>query len=215
MPNCRKTIVAAVIALSILSPVVAARAQSASDSAGRSLHFRLGGGVGLRHTDAISNGLFGVDWQRPGSRFALRLDGGYFRSEDRFDGGVILRAGESCAVALCLQSRLTELVGVSFDGKIDLTTSRFRPYIMSGVGMFRVIRTDEANIQCQEFTCVFTPGEFSPVRFGTGSFSLHAGFGFSYRVGGAQLFTETRVLTLTNRSTLANPRAPLTFGVRF
>lgn len=215
MPGCRMTIVAAALSLSIAAPVVAARAQTNSDSSGRSLHFRLGGGVGLKKTDALSNGVVGADWQKPRSRFALRLDGGYFRNKDDFRPINVVLAEQSCAVAYCLASRETELVGASLDGKIDLTRSRFRPYVMSGIGLYRVLRTDEANVQCQDLSCTLTPGRYSEVRSGTGSFALHAGFGFSYRIGGTQVFTETRLLTLTNQSTAANLRAPLTLGIRF
>jgi opacity protein-like surface antigen len=221
----RLAVLASVVAL----PVVAQTTPSPSDTTSRSFHFRAGGGVnladalpdrsGLRaQTSRSSNFVLGFDWQRPSSRLALRLDGIY--SSRRVDypfplmTGIV--AGATCDEAYCVTGTQTKMAGATLDARYDLTKTRLSPYVMSGIGLYRVTRTNFANVRCDDqFACVRAPNEYNPVRWGaSGMLGLHTGLGFSYRVQGAQLFTEVRLQTLTN-SAYQPSKFPVTFGFRF
>ena len=119
---------------------------------------------------------------------------------------------------ICRKSLTTQLAGISLDGRFDLTTTRLRPYVVSGVTLNRAVRDDESNFQCQNdaFVCARTPGEFHVPRNTTLAFGLHTGVGLSFQVGRSQLFTEFQVQTLTG-AYFGDGKSykPMTLGIRF
>jgi hypothetical protein len=192
-----------------------AQAQAPTDSGGRSLHLRLGGGTDLStgvHA-ASSNFLIGADWQKPGSRLSARFDLTYARRSRNYAAG---RTGDdvSCLTNYCINSILTQAAGASFDGRFDLTKGRLRPYLFSGLGLYRTFNDTRSNADCGDFTfqCTMTPGQFHDNRNADWSVGLHSGAGLSWRAGGTQLFFETRLQSWVNGSTRTDSKTPLTFG---
>jgi hypothetical protein len=211
----------AALTIAIVAPAIAAHAQTSTaaghDTAGRSFHLRLGGGMDVAHPyGKTANGLIGVDWQPRASRFSLRMAADYSRRENHYDRLLAGLPNGCDADAYCLKSLVTELAGVSLDGRFDLMTTRLRPYVVSGVSLNRAMRADEANVRCDSgnFSCVRTPGEFAVFRQTTPALGLHAGVGLSLQVGRAQLFTEFRVQTLTN-TYYGSANKSMTLGIRF
>ena len=209
----------AVLAIAIVAPAMAALAQASPpvvhDTAVRSFHLRAGGGIdvaGNQNTKS-ANALIGVDWQPRGSRFSLRAGVDYSRRA--FTNRQLAEFPELCN-AFCTKSSVTQLAGVSLDGRFDLMTTRLRPYVVSGVSLNLAIRDDESNLRCDTdaFQCVRTPGEFHLFRQTTPTLALHSGFGLSYQVGRSQLFTEFRVQTLTDIY-YGSGNKPMTIGIRF
>jgi hypothetical protein len=195
-----------------------AHAQATPDSAARSIHLRLGGGTDLStgvHA-ASSNFLLGADWQRPDSRLSARFDLTYSRRSRNYAAGYAA-FDEVCLTNYCVRSTLTQAVGASFDGRFDLTKGRLRPYVFSGLGLYRTFSDIRSNAYCGDFTfqCSMTPGQFHNNRQTDWSIGLHSGAGLSWKAGGTQLFFETRLQSWVNGSTRLDSKTPLTFGIRF
>ncbi len=92
---------------------------------------------------------------------------------------------------------------VGFSGEVtyDLTVTRFRPYVVGGLGLYRVWGTTFSSSGTRVVDHV------SPAIIG--------GLGFRYRLGRTELFTEARVHGLTNGIHWAGAFMPVTFGIRF
>jgi hypothetical protein len=186
------------------------------DTAGRSFHLRLGGGIDVEANPNVksANALIGVDWQPRGSRFSLRMGADYSRRETNSDWMPADFA--TLCNGVCFKSLVTQLAGVSLDGRFDLMTTRLRPYVLSGASLNFAMRDDELNARCDNDVsfCVRTPGEFHVLRQTTPALGLHTGVGLSFQAGRSQLFTEFRVQTLTN-AYYGNGNKPMTVGIRF
>ena len=210
----------AALTIAIVAPTFAARAQTSPaghDTAVRSFHLRAGGGVDVAaaQNTTTANALIGVDWQRRGSRFSVRMGVDYSRRALNNDRR-LAQFPELCD-GVCVRTFVTQLAGVSLDGRFDLMTTRLRPYVLSGASLNLAMRSDEENRRCavdavDAFQCVRTPGEFHVFRGTTPTWGLHAGVGLSLQVGRSQLFSEFRVQTLPI-SSYANK--PMTLGIRF
>jgi len=219
MFSCQARLRSAALTIAIVAPAFAARAQTSSvghDTTARVFHLRAGGGIDVApdQNTKSANALIGVDWQPRGSRFSLRMGVDYSRrawSNDR----LLAEFPELCN-GVCFRSRVTQLAGVSLDGRFDLMTRRLRPYVVSGASLNLAMRGDESNMRCADdaFQCVRTPGEFHVLRQTTPALGLHTGVGLSFQVGRSQLFTEFRVQTLTN-AYYGNGNKPVTLGLRF
>ena len=92
-------------------------------------------------------------------------------------------------------------IGFSAELTYDLTTTRFRPYIVGGWGVYRLWGTTFSGGQTR------VVDQVSPAMIG--------GLGFRYRVRGAELFTEARIHGLTNGQGWGGAFMPVTFGIRF
>ena len=219
MFSCQARLRSAALTIAIVSPVMAAHAQTSPavvghDTAGRSFHLRVGGGIDVEANPSVksANALIGVDWQPRGSRFSLRMGVDYSRRKTNNDRTAF---SELCD-GVCFKSLVTQLAGFSLDGRFDLMTTRLRPYVLSGASLNFAMRDDELNARCDNdaFQCVRTPGEFHVLRQTTPALGLHTGVGLSFQVGRSQLFTEFRVQTLTN-AYYGNGNKPMTLGIRF
>ena len=93
------------------------------------------------------------------------------------------------------------LVGANAELSYDLTTSRFRPYVLGGLGLYRVSSMS------------IYSGRISPVD-GV-SPAVIGGLGFRYRLGKVDLFAEGRVHGFTNPMHCGCFVTPITFGLRF
>jgi hypothetical protein len=221
MFSCQARLRSAALTIAIVAPVMAAHAQTSPaavghDTAGRSFHLRLGGGIAV--SDQIGNtdnALIGVDWQPRNSRFSLRMGIDYSRRESNYER--LLAEFPQMCDGLCTKSLVLQLAGVSLDGRFDLMTTRLRPYVVSGISVNRAMRDDEGNMQCDaNWLCVQTPpGQFAVIhRTAAPALGMHGGAGLSLQVGRSQLFTEFRYQILKNPY-WGNENKPMMLGVRF
>ena len=159
-------------------------------------------------------GQLGIEWRQPGSRGALRLGLMHYQLNERFSS--MNFAG--CTVECATWNRFG-LTGLTFDGSFDLTRSKLRPYLLSGVGAYRANSVRGANYQCTgspgPISC--TSGAETERRLTEWTFGMHAGFGLSANVGKVSLFSELRVLMLATdgNGRYSRGMVPLTFGVKF
>lgn len=158
-------------------------------------------------------GQLGLDW-RVGSRGALRL--GLMRyQQNRTDSDAFVGG---CS-AECVGTRNYGLTGLTFDGTFDLSKGRLRPYLLSGVGLYRNTVTTGSNYSCtyegfMATTCTYT-GQTQ--EFGTTTLAggLHSGLGLSVPMRNLTLFTEGRIAIVATDG--RNPRGliPIVFGLKF
>jgi opacity protein-like surface antigen len=146
----------------------------------------------------------------PGSRFAVRLAGDYWRAGRSYTGD--LNDGQGPLDV----RRTTTLVGGSLVGVAHLPTlGAVRPYALAGAGVQQYASRNETD---------WVPGAGgsaakvvyrSPVRINTASYT--AGLGASAAVGRVTPFVEARATLLPGLGHAGYPglRAPVTFGVRF
>jgi hypothetical protein len=141
--------------------------------------------------DAIGgyHGTYGLSLQagyvRQVNRFGVRLGATYVERDGDFSWG----------------SEMLRLVGANAELSYDLTTSRFRPYLLGGLGLYRISSLH-----------TFVGSDFvdgvSPAVIG--------GLGFRYRVGKIDVFAEGRVHGFTNKGLNCGCFVtPITFGLRF
>jgi hypothetical protein len=95
----------------------------------------------------------------------------------------------------------TGVIGFSGELTYDLTATRFRPYAIGGLGLYRVSGTSITGSETRVVNRV-TP-------------AVIGGLGFRYRLGGAELFTEARAHGLTHGQGWGGAFMPVTFGIRF
>src|SRR5262245_2356191 len=177
----------------MVAHTVVAHAQTAPvghDTAGRSFHLRAGGGVDVApdQNTKTGNALVGVDWQPRGSRFSLRMGVDYSRRA--FSNDRLLAEFPELCNGVCFKSLVTQLAGVSLDGRFDLMTTRLRPYVLSGASLNLAMRDDESNTRCAaDAQCVRTPGKFHVLRQTTPALGLHTGVGLCFQVGRSLLLS--------------------------
>ncbi len=126
----------------------------------------------------------GYLWQY--DRLAVRLGADYFKANREFSGGESLRP---------------RAVGATLEISYDVLTSRFRPYVIGGWGLYRL--TD---------TRVDALGTHAVDDL---SASMVGGLGFRYRVGSRYLFTEARLHGFTGGGHWGSHFMPITAGMRF
>jgi opacity protein-like surface antigen len=154
-----------------------------------------------RHHGAYVGGGFDAIGGSHG-RYGLSLQGGYVRQLNRFGirlgATYVERDGELPGGAI---ERL-RLVGANAELSYDLTTSRLRPYVIGGLGLYRISWSDTFSGGVLQVDGV------SPAVIG--------GLGFRYRVGKIDLFAEGRVHGFTNKRLYCGCFVtPITFGLRF
>jgi hypothetical protein len=139
----------------------------------------------------------GADYERA---WGFSLQGGYVRQYRR--AGVRLGASyfERNRNFNPFSQRRT--VGLNVELTYDLTTSRFRPYIIGGWGLYRMWGQSFSS-----YSGFQTFDGLSPAMIG--------GLGFRYRLKGVELFAEGRLHGLTSRRDWAAPFMPVTFGLKF
>ncbi|HEY7195421.1 MAG TPA: hypothetical protein VH439_16885 [Gemmatimonadales bacterium] len=174
----RPALLASTLAVAAVSPIVA---QSPHNGA------YLGGGFEAAGAGADYERAWGFALQagfvRQYRRAGLRLGSTYFERNRQFNFS---------------QQRA---VGLSLEVTYDVATSRFRPYLIGGWGLYREWGR--------------APVSFGPQRVDVVSPTMIAGFGFRYRLKGVELFGELRGHGMTSHSYWASPFAPVTFGLKF
>lgn len=146
-------------------------------------------GVGAAYERAYGLSLqAGHAWQY--RRVGLRLTASYFQRN---------RSGNSFGSSFAYRSRA---IGFSGELSYDLTTTRFRPYVIGGWGLYRVWGTSFSSSSGTRVVDHVTP-------------AMIGGLGFRYRLRGAELFTEARIHGLTNGQNWGGHFMPVTFGIRF
>jgi hypothetical protein len=146
----------------------------------------------------------------PLSRFAVRLQGDYWRTGRLFTAN--LNDGQGPIDV----RRTTTIVGGSVLGVLRLPEYRsLRPYVLAGVGVEQYANRNETDwvpIGPNSATkIVYLP----PVRVNTISYT--GGVGASTRLGRMTAFVEARIMVLPalNDIGVQSVRAPLTLGIRF
>jgi hypothetical protein len=210
----------AALIIALVAPALAAHAQTSPavvghDAAAKSFHLRAGSGIALADRVAnTANALIGVDWQPRGSQFSLRMGIDYSRREWNYDQ-IFADFDRSCAGGICEKSRVLQLAGVSLDGRFDIMTRRFRPYVVGGVSLNRATSDVDSNHQCDNNDCVrMPPGQFALSHETVGTWGIHSGVGLSVQVGPSQLFAELRFHVL-KEPYWGNENRPMMLGVRF
>ena len=185
----------------------------------RSVEVRLGVG-GTRGALSSSGdllqpiGLLGMHWSRSRSALSGRLELTYEEesSTNRTAGGF------DCAG--CASQSGHRLTGLQISGQLDLARGTLRPYLLSGVGIYRSASRYRVNFTCTDGadpwpTCAPDDAWRS---FGTAReavLGLHSGAGLSVTVGRATIFAEGRLLLLSRGMLGRGSRIPLLLGVRF
>lgn len=121
-------------------------------------------------------------------RIAVRLGADYFRKNYSFSSGDSFRP---------------RVIGATLELSYDLLTSRFRPYVIGGWGLYSL-----------KDTRVIAPGT-GPYSVDNLSASIVGGLGFRYRVGKRYVFTEARLHGFTGGGNWGSNFMPITAGMRF
>jgi opacity protein-like surface antigen len=143
---------------------------------------------------------------RPGSPFALRVAGEYWRS----GGGTFAPFNPADPANPYTFRRTTATVGGSVLGVVRLPAlGPVRPYALGGVGVYQYSGRNEARLPGGA-TAVYQPGDRAT------SFAWSAGLGASMQVGPVTPYVELRHMWLGGfeSTNVSGERAPLTFGVR-
>jgi hypothetical protein len=162
-------------------------------------------------------GLVGREWQRPGSRVSWRLDLLYQRSAQSDDGLGLALLG--CGLT-CRGENESQRLALEGDVKVELTRGAVRPYLASGLGIYRSVETLEQNYTCGGFgeygagRCQLLTGPATKIRDGGAGLGLHAGFGVAAVFGRTHVFGELRFLSLSDAPN-SSWRAPFVIGLRF
>lgn len=162
-------------------------------------------------------GQLGLEWRKPGARGALRLGLMHYQRNEQW-GAFSSSLFPGCTAQCGSWNRLG-LTGLTFDGTFDLSRGKVRPYVLSGVGTYRVNSIRGANYQCSFSGSVINScshGASTEDRITELSFGMHSGFGISANVRKVSLFTEFRLMMLgPGGYGYSRSMGPLTFGVKF
>jgi hypothetical protein len=155
-----------------------------------SAHSAISLGAGVNGVGLPPDPAFGLVVQagylRQYDRLAVRLGADYFRVNRDFSGG---------------QSLHPRALGASLELSYDVLTSRFRPYVIGGWGLYRL--TDRQ---------VDPLGTHAVDHL---SASIVGGLGFRYQVGNRYFFTEARLHGFTGGGNWGSHFMPITAGMRF
>jgi hypothetical protein len=155
-------------------------------------HSALSLAAGVNGVGFPANPAFGVVAQagylRQYDRIAVRLGADYFKNDRFFISG---------------ESAHPRAIGATLELSYDLLTSRFRPYVIGGWGLYHL--TD---------TRVIAP-DMNAYSVDNLSASMVGGLGFRYQVGNRYLFTEARLHGFTGAGNWGSNFMPVTAGMRF
>ncbi|HMH83035.1 MAG TPA: hypothetical protein VK531_09205 [Gemmatimonadales bacterium] len=176
-------------AFTLVAVVLTVPALLASQSPAHSA-LSLGAGVnGVGFPSASTLGLVvQAGYLRQYDRIAVRLGADYFRKDYSFSGG---------------ESFHPRAIGATLELSYDVLTSRFRPYVIGGWGLYRLRDTQ-----------VIAPGT-SAYPVDNLSASIVGGLGFRYQVGNRYFFTEARLHGFTGAHNWGSHFMPITAGMRF
>jgi hypothetical protein len=157
-------------------------------------------------------GQMGLEWRQPDARGALRLGLMHYRQNRDYD---MSQLQYGCTSA-CRDIDRFRLTGITFDGSFDLTRTRFRPYLVSGLGVYRRSRSSIRNYQCDgSVTPPCAAGPATEYRKLSNTAALHSGLGFASTFNRVTVFTELRVMLLADGQSGYQGMVPLTLGVKF
>ncbi len=199
------------IVSSLFASTTLAAQAPADTSRASAWHVRLSAGPDVRYSSTSGFGTIGIERERD-SRIGLRLNAEYYSRVQRYADFVL----NSCGTGICTTRSRLGFTGLSADGRFNLLTGRIRPYVVSGLGVYRSISVHHTNFRCgDDFSCVLTPGELSDMKQSTFGLGMHAGFGLSMQWRGAQIFTESRYQSVMDGMTRGAFAMPVTLGIRF
>ena len=208
-------------AVALASTAHGAHAQSPTSQppAGR---FMLGGGLDALddNSGASPNPAFalqgGYERRLAASRFAVRLEGTYWRRRASVDG---YANGEDYTTGVVSRrsSRTVSIGGVSVLGTYQFApAARVRPYALAGVGYQRLSER-------RSFSALrdgVAASLLTPLSGGANSIAYTGGLGFDVPLGRAALFVEGRLTRLPGGERrpfdgIQSRTTPLTFGIKF
>lgn len=165
--------------------------------------FYLGGGLELGHFAGFTagNSLYGPavglslqgGYTRQYGRFGLRLGLGYFERQRDYGPAAFGTSTELYHVST------SRTAAANIDVTYDLTSSRFRPYLIGGIAPYWTSQSQRYNsgqtAAFKEFGVAFSPG-----------------LGIRVPIRGVEIFTEARLYLFSGHSHVFSP---LTVGIRF
>lgn len=161
---------------------------SAQQSPRSAVSFAVGvNGVGIAFDPTLGL-VMQAGYLRQYDRIAVRLGADYFKKGYSFSSGVSFRQ---------------RAIGATLELSYDLLTSRLRPYVIGGWGLYR-LRDRQ----------VIDPGT-NPYSVDNLSASIVGGLGVRYRVGNRYVFTEARIHGFTAGGNWGSNFMPITAGMRF
>jgi hypothetical protein len=123
--------------------------------------------------------------------------------------------GPCSSTEICELKTRNGVTGMNVDGTFDLGRGTFRPYLLSGAGIYRSRRTTYGDRTCLA-TCVSILYAWQqPSERIDASAGFHSGIGLTGKLGKTPVFAEMRVLLLASDPARARGMLPLTFGVKF
>lgn len=162
--------------------------------------------------------MVGAEWEQRGGRPAWRLAvEGWRRESDTPAYGAFQFGCDD----RCRQRSRAAVVGLSFDGKYEIGRRRVRPYVASGVGMYRVRSAIALDFTCRgpesdnPLTCSHDPSGAQSASGTSFDVALHAALGTSVGVGRARVFGEMRLHSDPRDSGARRNLLPFLLGVRF
>jgi hypothetical protein len=196
------------------APAVAQTAQAPSQPAGRFILSAGTDALARDFGDAAPGIAANAGYERrigpPGSPFALRLAGDYWRTGRMFTANLDDGQGPIDV------RRTTTIVGGSLLGVLRLPAYRsLRPYALAGVGVQQYANRNETDWVPTSINTAWKIVYLPPVRVNTISYTT--GVGASARLGRMTPFVEARLMVLPALGDIGvqSVRAPLTLGVRF
>jgi len=194
----RTTVVGFVMALILGATASGAHAQQIRGLLGAGLSVPVGSlgdeAEGAAKSGGI-HGLAGVEWMPMGSRFGVRLDGGY----------------QQFCTTLCDDEEGNldvkyQIIHGSLNGMVEFAADpdgRIRPYVMAGVGIYNYkLRGDDVD----EFT--------GGIDLEETDFGVSGGLGITMDLGGAGIFIEGRFHNVFAEDESLQ-YLPIILGVRF
>jgi len=180
----RPILLASTLAVAAVSPIVA---QSPHNGAYVGAGFEaLGAGADYERAWGLS---LQAGYVRQYRHLGLRLGSSYYKRDRQSNAWGFYSSSHQAAA------------GLSLELTYDIATSRFRPYLIGGWGLYRGWGSLSTSNGIQSFDLV------SP--------TMIVGMGFRYRVKNAELFLEARAHGMTKPSQWASAFMPVTFGLKF
>lgn len=207
----------AVVALTVLS---VCSLHSAVLAQGFSTHPWLSAGLDLRLYDGPTLNLgflamAGVEFRRPDLPFSGRLGAAYFRRTRDVDESALVCDG-------CRQQYRFDMPGVMVEGMYSLGAGAVRPYLSTGLGVYRATTTRKFNYDCPATEpgaaaepCVIGGTDAHIGRTRDYSVGLQAGLGLSFPTGGSRMYAELRYCSFTSGTTQEGWILPLVVGFEF
>ena len=192
----------------------------APDSSRGSVRVRVAGGIDLGVGDTYlaggnALGILGLEWLHRRAPLAARLEFSYFAGRE------FSSAPPAPCDPECFLRRRSDQVGITLDGRYTFfARSPVRPFLVSGLGVYRTMTATTTNYAFDCTTTVPEPGCYlaaGPTRRSTYpslGLGLHSGFGFAVPVRSSELSLEFRFRQMTSGP--PSPWAvPILVGIRF